>query len=63
MTLVQVEHVVRAFYEAEFPGPWDNPRAFQRPCSHGGCHSQPSDCTVSPVSYQGKCRVLARKIA
>ena len=24
MTLEQVEHVVRAFYEAEFPGPWAN---------------------------------------
>ena len=24
MTLEQVEHVVRAFYEAEFPGPWVN---------------------------------------
>ena len=24
MTQEQVEHVVRAFYEAEFPGPWVN---------------------------------------
>ena len=24
MTHEQVEHVVRAFYEAEFPGPWVN---------------------------------------
>ncbi|WP_404295410.1 hypothetical protein ACD578_28155 (plasmid) [Microvirga sp. RSM25] len=26
MTQEQVEHVARAFYEAEFPGPWDDAR-------------------------------------
>ena len=67
MTQEQVEHVVRAFYEAEFPDPWDNAqraiREHFRYLVRTAVATQPSDCPMSPVSYQGKCRVLERKIA